>query len=417
MDLRVGDRHLVRDLNIAVVADTLRRYQPISRVDLADRTHLGRSTVSGIITAMLDRGLVREVGSAESKGGRKAILVELASDARLIAVARLGPRAAALGLCDLSGRLVVRQRRGLPHPLEPGTLLRQVLVWLDELRQEHAGGRPLVCASVAVPGIVYPADGSVVTSYLLEWHGVPVTPALAEGLGVPVLVESEANAFALGKAAAHPAASSLVGVTLGPSIAAGLVLGGRIHHGARNAAGSFAHAVLDPAGPPCPCGRRGCLAAYASDAALAAAAVARLQAGERSLIADLVEGDTAAVTRDAVVAAARDGDRLARGLIDAAGERIGAALAQLCSGLAPEVLVIGGEATEQAGDLLLAPLRRSLLQRLPPWLADLRIEASTQAEVATLTGAAALVVEKVFEPPLHRVTAADRRLSIASWLD
>jgi len=413
MESRPSDRHFLRDANIVAVASALRRFQPISRVELADRTGLGRSTITTIINTLLENGLVRETGEAESAGGRRPILLELVERARLVTVMRLTPQTVTLGLADLYGRIVYRQRRGLRVPTHrSGEVLEHLSVWVEEMLKEAGAAEKVLGLGIALPGTV--ADGSSrVSSPELGWDGVEVVPWLSDRLGMPVLVENETNAFTLGESLLGAAAGrrDVIGATLGASVATGLLLNGEIYRGPGGAFGGIGHVLVEPDGPLCTCGAKGCLQALAADGALVAAARAALQAGAASLIAELVEGRLGALTRGVIVAAAQDGDRLALDLLAQSGSRVGSVLGILTAALNPAAVVIGGEAVEQAGALLFEPLADALRQRLPDWLSN-RVELlpATLGENAWLIGAAGLMLELVFAPP-----AGSAEVSLASW--
>lgn len=413
MESRPSDRHFLRDVNIVAVASALRQYQPISRVELADRTGLGRSTITTIINTLLENGLVREIGEAESAGGRRPILLDLVERARLVVAVRLSPQTVTLGLADLLGRIIFKQRRGLRVPTHrSGDVLEQLSIWTLEMIKEAGAVDKVLGLGLAVPGIVDHAAGRV-TAPELGWEDVETVPWLKERLGLPVLAENETNAFTLGESLQGAAADrhDVIGAVLGPTVAAGILLGGRIYRGPWAAAGGIGHVQVQPDGPLCTCGARGCLQALAADGAIVASARAAVEAGEASLIAELVEGRLGALTREVIVAAAQDGDRLALDLLAHSGSQVGSVVGILTAALSPSAVVIGGEAVQQAGGLLLEPFSAALRQRLPAWLSG-RVELlpATLGENAWLVGAAGLMLELVFAPPV-----GSEAFSLATW--
>lgn len=414
MEARPGDRHFLRDANIVGVADTIRRHQPISRIEVAERTGLGRSTVTTIVQVLLQQGLVREVGEAESSGGRPPVLLELIDRARLLIAVRLAPRTVTMGLADLQGRIILRQRRGLRVDWnEPELLLEQVSIWAEELIKESGSVGRVLGLGVVLPGQVDPVAGVCLAAPGLGWRDVPVGPWLEQRLGLAVTVDNDANAFALGESLRGAARGhqDVLGVTLGGFMGCGLLLDGRLYRGPRASAGELGHVVVEPGGPPCFCGQQGCLEAVAGDGALVNDARALLAAGAETLMAELVEGRPGALTRDVVVAAARDGDRAAQELLVRAARRVGAVLGQLTAVISPAAVVLGGEAVEQGGRLLLEPLEAALRGYLPAWTAErVRVTPAVLGEDAWLAGAAGLVLHQVFAPP-----GDSPGISLVSW--
>jgi len=399
-----GGRNLLQDLDVALVAHLIRRYQPVSRVDLAALAQLGRSTITEIVNLLIDHGVVVEVGEAESTGGRRPVLLELQPRSRLVACVRILPRTVLMGIADLNGRLTVQQRRALRGEREPASVLNRVITWVSEMLNESGVDKRCVIATgVVLPGRVNPDTGVLLESPFLGWRTVEVAAMLSGPLGLPVLVETDANAFALGEQLhGQPGGrESVLGVTIGATVGAGWTRradAGRISAVSLNA---MAHVQVDPDGLPCWCGRQGCLGVMVSNSGLVARALEALEQGEKSLITDLVEGRRGAINRDIIVAAAHEGDPLGMRLLAQAGEWIAEALAPLVNVLEPAALVFGGETVTQAGPLLLEPLRAALAPRLTPWAErHLRLEVSSLGEAAWLVGAAEVVLQRAFYSPL-----------------
>lgn len=415
-----NERRLLRRLNIALVAGLLRRHQPISRADLAEQAGLARSTITGIVHGLLQEGIVRETGEAASTGGRKPVLLELVAGARLFAVVRLTARTMTLGLTDLGGRLVVRHRRALRGGRRPEEVLSQVATWVTEMLREYGPDRVRVLGlGITLPGRICAETGRLLHSSSLGWREISVRAALQERLSLPVVVEGEVSAFARGEQrhGAGKGAANLVALTLGPVVGGGFLAQDQLYRGRFGAAGELGHIQVDADGPPCWCGRRGCLESLVGDDALVGQALREIDRGADSLLLDMVEGRREAVTREALVAAAQDGDALCRRLLEQAGHRVGTVLAQVANALGPDALVVGGEAVQQAGSLLLEPIRQALQPRLVPWVAEhLRVEAAALGEAAYLVGVAEQILDRVFQLPFYRREAETDPVSIAAWL-
>ena len=150
---------------------------------------------------------------------------------------------------------------------------------------------------------------------------------------------------------------------VGTGIGGGVVVNGRLHLGLSCSAGELGHQVVELDGLPCNCGGRGCLEMYASGSAITAQAVAALAQRRTTLLHELCGGDWNRVNTELVVQAARQGDALCLNLLQRAGQYIGAAITNTLVTLSPQLVVVaGGVAT--AGDLLLEPIRRTVLERV-----------------------------------------------------
>lgn len=410
--MRTGDRQLIKELNVAIVVDAIRRNQPISRADVARTTRLSRATVTGVVQRLVQGGWVVESGNQASARGRRPVLLRLNSGALYCLALKIAPGRVIAGIADLGAHIVATATAELPHGAD------EVLAVIEActaaaLHQVGIGRDRLVGVGVALPGIVDPHTGRARDAHLLGWSDFPLVERLREHLELPVFAENDANALTLaewcygaGRERAH-----LVVVTVGIGIGAGIVVGGQIYRGALGGAGELGHTTVEPDGPLCSCGRRGCLEAVAGDRGIVAEARAAVATGRIRGLGPGWEG----VTREAVVDAALAGDAVAAEVISRAGRRIGLALANVVALLNPEMVVIGGELAVQAGDLLLQPIREMVWQGAFSVLGrDLPILPAALGNDGWLVGAAALVLQEVFRMP---VTALERAPSTISFAE
>jgi glucokinase len=221
----------------------------------------------------------------------------------------------------------------------------------------------------------------------------PFGAALTERLGLPVVVDNDATCatWAEHELGAARGAVNAVLVTLGTGIGGGLVVDGALVRGARGFAGEPGHMVVDPAGPVCPCGRRGCWERFASGSGLGRLAREAAEAGLVARVVELAGGDPEAVRGEHVTAAGREGDAGALAVLDRFGWWVALGIANLVDLVDPEVVVVGGGLVE-AGELLLRPVRASFTdlvlapERRPP----VRVVAAELGERAGAVGAALL---------------------------
>ena len=198
---------------------------------------------------------------------------------------------------------------------------------------------------VGVPGL-YEPDGSttLLPNVPGAWAGFPLGARLSDAIGTPVSVCNDARAFTLAelRVGAGRGCRDIVAVTLGTGVGGGVTSGGRVHFGLRHRAGEIGHQVVDPQGMRCGCGARGCVETIASGPAIVAAAARAVWQGVESDLAQACSGDPAALTPELVADVARAGDTFAVDIMQRAGWALGAALANACTILAPERIVIGG---------------------------------------------------------------------------
>ncbi|MGA5796308.1 ROK family protein [Streptomyces cellulosae] len=270
----------LRSHNTALVLDLLRTAgaEGISRLELAERTGLTPQAVSKITARLREEGLAAEAGRRASTGGKPRTVLRLVPEAGHAVGVHLDRDELRAVLADLDGTVVARRHAALDLGAGAEAVLGRVAGVVGELRAV-AGARSLLGVGVALPGPLDHRRGVLhrVTGFP-EWDGFPLRDALAARLGgVPVVVDKDTNAVALGLAVGGEG-GSFAYLHLGTGLGAGLVIGGSVHRGPRTGAGEFGHQVVQLDGPVCGCGDRGCVEA------LCLAAVARGDVGEAARV-------------------------------------------------------------------------------------------------------------------------------------
>ena len=277
----------------------------------------------------------------------------------VIAAVDIGGTKIALGLSDLEGRALPFRRFPTQVERGPHRILEHALDELEKMAAE-AGGR-VAAVGVGCGGPLSRSRGLILSPPNLPgWDEFPVVSLIEERMGVPVLLDNDANAAALGEYeyGAGRGVENLVYITISTGIGGGLIVGGRLVYGVGDAAGEVGHMVVAPNGPPCGCGARGCLEALCSGTGIARRAAERLAGGARASTL-LGAGGSKEITARAVAEAARAGDRVAVEVWDETIEYLALGLGNIIAALAPEAIILGG-GVSTAGDQLLVPLRRRI---------------------------------------------------------
>ncbi|MER5552898.1 ROK family transcriptional regulator [Streptomyces sp. NPDC002793] len=352
----------LRHHNASLVLDLLRvaGEQGISRLELAERTGLTPQAVSKITVRLRSEGLAAEAGRLASTGGKPRTVLRLVPDAGYAVGLHLDRDELTAVLADLAGTTVATR----VLPLDLGAPAAEVLaqaaravrtVLADAPRAPGTAARRVFGVGAALPGPLDHRGGVLhrVTGFP-QWDGYPLRDALAAHTGLPVVVDKDTNAAALGLALREPAEADFAYLHLGTGLGAGLVLGGALHRGARTGAGEFGHQTLQLDGPPCGCGGRGCVEVLCLTAAARgdiAEAARVLGAGAANLVGLLdidrvvLGGRVVAAHEDAYVSGVR-------AVVEERARREGAPTA------VPVTVAGGGDrpVAEGAAQLVLAPL-------------------------------------------------------------
>ena len=270
----------------------------------------------------------------------------------------------------------------------PDRAAARVAGWLGVMRERHG---EICCAGIDCAGLIDGSRGYLYYSpNLPEWRDLDLGALFSGALGLRVTVDNDVNAAAWGEyvLGAGRGTGYFVCLTLGTGIGGGVIADGRLYRGWQGMAGEIGHHVIDPSGPECTCGARGCLEAMASAGSIVARAREALAAGNGSALED----SPGLSARD-IYEAAEAGDAVALEALAGTGRVLGAGLANVVHLFNPEVIAIGG-GVAGAGELILGPAREAMRARLMDGiLAKVRVVPAELGNNASLAGAAMMALE------------------------
>ena len=410
--IRRGDWQLMADMNRNLVVNVLRTQPTMSRADLVRATRLSGPTVSLIVADLTLRGLVEEVGQGISSGGRPPSLLRLNDKANYVIGLKLMGHAISLVITDLRAAVAYTQVTPLPEhaaatagPTAPPARREPELV-IDAICQaietaiSSSGVAPerIIGVGVGVAGAVDATSGVCRYSNTFDWHNVALAPPLAERLGLPVILENDANTltaaeqwFGMGHGIDH-----FIVVVVGSGIGAGIVVNGQLHRGAQGAAGEFGHIQLGDTGPPCTCGRNGCVEAWASDRAILRDIRAAISQGRPTSLVGAAEAGTLTIAQ--VGAAADQGDELSREVLWRAGDHLGRGVAAIVNVINPRLVVISGEGVP-AGEWRFGPVRKAIASTFAQTDPEVVLVSEPVDGAKWARGAACVVLGETFNPP------------------
>lgn len=408
-DFRLATRGTVREVNRQIVLNLIREHQPISRAELARRMRVNRAALTAIVHDLVVTGEVDERGTATTARGRRPTLLHVRTTGRLAVVVDVRPGNTSVALADFAGHTIARHTFATPASSadladELGVCVTRLFdssatdAKAEEIRAQCQG------VGLVVPGMVDRRSGRVIYAPRLGWRDVDLRDALTKKLALPVYVESAPIACALARLWLSPedtrSVHSFAYVSVSDGVGVGLVIDGDVLRGTAHTAGEFGHVTLDPSGPVCACGQRGCWEAYACNSATVARYVERVF-GPRQAdpLAEPRDRRTPSIAIEEIVRRARRGEPAARGAIADTGHQIGRGLAAVVNAFNPGRIFVGGEITA-AWELLEQPMRAALVERTITQAArETPIVADRNPAEYRLLGAVAIVAAPTFAAP------------------
>lgn len=398
-----ADQVLVRKLNTSLILDRLRTRGPLTRAGLSAVTGLNRSTVSSAINGLLKDNLVREIGLEPAERGRPGILLELSPDGGCAVGVEIGVDFISVVLTDFVAKVLWRQR----IPSDPKDNQSAIIERAETVIQKaldigkERGLKPLGIG-VGVPGLVDIRQGNLIFAPNLRWRDVPLQQMWTQRFELPVFVENEANAAALGEYYFGIArdVQNFIYLSAGVGLGGGIVIGGRLFRGSGGYAGEIGHMTVDSDGELCGCGKRGCWETVVGPRAIVRRVREALENNGESRIRALVDNDLSHIDVNIVVRAAEAGDPVAQTALEEVGVQLGIGIGNLINAFNPELVVLGG-ALSLASSFLLPVIRQTIQEHALAQPHEIvKVAASAHGADACVMGTIALVLDDILREPM-----------------
>jgi predicted NBD/HSP70 family sugar kinase len=379
-----------RDINRDLILELIRFHQPVSRVDLARRSGLQPSTVSSIVEGLVSEGWIEAGAIVQGSRGRPSTTLSLTAELVTLAL-DLRPDRAILAVVDLSGRFLAQETVAIDE--EPKLATAIIVAAMRGLRDRFPGKR-FEGIGVCVPGRVHPVTQRMLLAPNLHWGEFDLRGALQKGLKLQVEIDNDANVCLLSELwyGRLAGVSHAVLVAVSEGIGAAVLMGGQMQAGFQGLAGEFGHIPIDPAGPLCGCGQRGCWEMFASSRA-ALDLYRQAQPGQKNLTIQELLLRFEAGDPGATVAVLRQAEALGRGM------RL------VTAALSPELVLVTGEITscwDKVGPVVDRGMQATMLAAPAP-----RLATAGDGYLARLSGSAAMLLQR--HSGYHRSTRPSRR--------
>ncbi len=388
------------DFNQSVILEAIRQSgEGLSRIELSTATRLSAQTVTNITRRLLDDGFIREAGRTINGPGKPRVTLRLVADSRFAVGVHLDPALMTFVLLDLAGAVV--RRLSVRTPAEdPHRIVEAMASTIDALIVGSGVDRSRIAGvGVAAPGPLDAELGTVIDPpKLAGWHRVPLRAVLAEATGLPVVVEKDTTSAAVGElwTRQESADDSFVFIYLGIGIGAAVARDGEAVRGSTRNIGEIGHIIVDPDGPSCACGARGCVEVVCTPQAI-------IEQAERAGVFDDEHqtSDAAAVDQrfGQLCERAAAGDEAAAEVLRGSAAHITALTAVLTNMLDVDRVVFGGPFWSRLADVYLAEIP-DLLDRASATRAirTLPVDGTVVGDDVGAVGAACVVLDSVLSP-------------------
>ena len=402
--LRTGDSALVRQINLSVIMNHLRKKAPVSRAGLAQATGLNKTTVSSLVDELLQRQFVREIGFVTGSKGHPAIMLDLNPAAGFIVGCEIGVDFILVVCTNFAPEIIWRHEEHTDPGMGQHAILDRARALLNEaIGRGYQEYGTLLGIGFGVAALIDQATGTMLYAPNLGWReSFPIRAMLQEAFPqAPVIVDNEANIAALGEhyfgvAQDH---DEVLYISAGVGLGGGIVHDGQVFSGVAGVGAEFGHMTMDPNGELCSCGNFGCWETQVSQRALFRHIQKSFEQGETGILFELTKGGVEPLTVPMIVDAARAGDALVLKVLEKIGRDLGIGIASLVNALNPELVVCGG-ILSLACEFLMPAVTRELEQRALRWNREAtEVVLAKHGFDAAAMGGVAAVYETILAQP------------------
>lgn len=385
VEKQIARHGTIRDINTQIVLNYVRARAPISRAEIARRTSLQRSTVSALVDDLQAKGLIEEIGTGDSTGGRKPTLLRLRTGKPVAIGVDVRPSVTTIVLADLAGNLLSKEEFPTSSDIRymDSQILAKVKVLID------ANPEVELEVGMSIPGIADQTSGAILYVPYFQWSNWDIGQKITEQTGAEVVIENDANAVALAELwfgnDEIKRTRNFIMVYVAEGIGTGIIIDGQVYRGENGAAGEFGHMFVSENAPvPCSCGRRDCWEAHASDTAL----LHRYQNGNGSV-------HSAAMDTERLISLALNGEQRAVEKLKENAKYLGIGISNLLIGFSPQAIVISGSITK-AWDLIKNEIQEAGQRSIRQEIKMAEIMCSSLGDRPTILGSISLVLTRKF---------------------
>jgi len=388
MKQSTANKKLIKKINTNAILNVIRINETVSRAEIAKILSLNPATVSSNVVDLLELGLIREMGSGDSSGGRKPIMLELDYDNVYVIGVHTELTHANIGVVDLKGRII--DKKVYPYDTIEGdngeAILNKVIDGIDDIfKKTKVDKVKIIGIGVGLHGLVDSVAGESVFAPAFHWHHIAIGDILSKKYDMPIMVDNDVRVMALGEKWFGRAkqCENFILINVGEGIGGALFINGKLYSGKAFGAGEVGHIKVTHKQLQCECGNMGCLTMIAS---------------EEAIISSVKDAECAGkdVTLDKIIDCAKSGNKEALDILKNAGDYIGTGVGIIINIINPETIILTGtvlKAKEFFFDNIIEGAKKS---SIIDNFAKTTIDVSAIEEDLGVIGASTLVLEDLF---------------------
>ncbi|MEA4882729.1 MAG: ROK family transcriptional regulator [Clostridia bacterium] len=407
MPVQTGNQGFVKGLNKAIVLNAIWNQPDICRAEISRLSGLNRATVSSLVEELIADGYVVENGMGESALGRKPVMLQANPNACLMVGVDLGVDYAKLAMADFTMKVLATETLPIGEDPRHEDVVSGINACIRQfVERAPATVRGLAGIGLGVPGLVDSDRGVLAFAPNLHWENVPLRELVQSQFHVPVFVDNEANAGAIGEKwfGAGKGAQNMIYFSAGIGIGAGIFVNGGLLRGFRGYAGEVGHFTVIPGGLQCGCGNHGCWETVASESAAIHRVKSSIKAGRQTLLQEAISSRRShssgcRLTADDLLEACEKGDAVAIEALKETGRSLGTGIAGFVNAFNPELVIVGNSMGRMMG-FVLEEAEREMRKHALVQLADgLQLVPAMLGADACVIGAISMVLNQILSLP------------------
>lgn len=393
------DRDMMRQANSSLVLRMLKENELLSKTELSKITKLTLPSITSILAELESYNLINTLGQTPIKRGRFPIMYQLNFNAFYIIGITIHSDSINIVIINLNGQVINNLTEPLPHNIDSDHVLEVVgLLVEDVIKKSTIEKHKILGVGVGMHGIVDPVNGIAIYPPHLGWRDIPISEILEKKLNLPVLVESDCNVLALAERwfGKGRNLNSFIVMNVDYGIGTGIMISGKLFHGADYGGGQIGHISVIEDGPKCSCGNYGCLETLASKSAILNEVRKKLNQGFDSQLVELSNNQSDSITLEHIFRAATNGDELSKQALKEAGHFLGIGISTLVNLFNPQKIIITGEVFI-GNEFIIQSLEDAVNQRsLYTNTRNLEITTSNLGGFSGAIGASTLWIDALF---------------------